>query len=250
MPTSARVGECGDVQEQYRYGFPARLTGCSRRGWMWPCRSIKARPPQLPRTCCSRPAQQTAVNKADQDLSGRSCDCSAPGSLMGAGGAVPGVRRCTGLLRRSAARGTDRSERQLEAVRAGARDGADSGRPVIGIGRASWAPCRTSRRTVIWHCSAVRVREVPAAAPCHSRCLPPSPPVGEPSARTHPATGPTAAGRRTATPCRGLCAELLAHVPAAQPDTGCPGSRVVRSDVAVGCLPVRDGSQRNRWCCR
>src|SRR5690349_3278107 len=37
----------------------------------------------------------------------------------------------------------------------------------------------------------------------------------------------------------GLCAELLAHVQAAQPDTGLPGFRVVRSDVAAAHRPQR-----------
>lgn len=51
---------------------------------------------------------------------------------------------------------------------------------------------------------------------------PPGPPVGEPSTRTYPTTCPTTAGQCTTTPRRGLCAELLAHVQAAQPDTGLP----------------------------
>lgn len=38
-------------------------------------------------------------------------------------------------------------------------------------------------------------------------------------------------------PRRGLCAELLAHVQAAQPDTGLPGPRAVRSDVAAAHRP-------------
>ncbi len=63
---------------------------------------------------------------------------------------------------------------------------------------------------------------------------------GKPSARTYPTTGPTMAGQRTTTPRRGLCAEFLAHVQVAtQPDTRCPGSRVVRSDVAVAHRPQR-----------
>jgi hypothetical protein len=76
--------------------------------------------------------------------------------------------------------------------------------------------------------------------PRHSPCIPLSPPVGKPSARAHPTTGPTMAGQRTTAPCRGLCAELLAHGQvAAQPDIGCPGSRVVRSDVAAAHRPQR-----------
>lgn len=82
--------------------------------------------------------------------------------------------------------------------------------------------------------------------PRHSPCLPPSPPVGRSSACTHPTTGPTTAGQRTTTPRRGLCAELLAHVHAAQPDTWLPGSRVVRSDVAAAT--AGKGSHRTRRC--
>ncbi|WP_327111114.1 hypothetical protein OG206_00855 [Streptomyces sp. NBC_01341] len=37
---------------------------------------------------------------------------------------------------------------------------------------------------------------------------------------------------------RGLCAELLAHVQAVQPDTGLLGSRSVRSYVAAPAVPT------------
>lgn len=57
--------------------------------------------------------------------------------------------------------------------------------------------------------------------------------------RTRPPARPWQAGALQ-TPRRGPCAELLAYVRvAAQPDTGCSGSRVVRSDVAVAHRPQR-----------
>ncbi|MEU9103904.1 SpoIIE family protein phosphatase [Streptomyces xanthophaeus] len=62
------------------------------------------------------------------------------------------------------AKGTDRSERQLETVRAGARDGADSGRPVTEIGHGILGALLSEPPDDDLALLVVRVREVSADA--------------------------------------------------------------------------------------
>ncbi|WP_371476662.1 SpoIIE family protein phosphatase [Kitasatospora sp. NBC_00315] len=123
------------------------------------------------RTCVLAGAGHPPPVLAARGHTGSATSTYRPGPVLGTGGQpFETVELCLepgdvlAFYGGALAEGTDRSRRQLEAVRAGVRDGADSGLPVTEIGRGILGTLSNEPPDEDLALLVVRVREVPADA--------------------------------------------------------------------------------------